>query len=115
MSIQTIARSEVILVNGDYKDTLSIAEQENKKILLVFTRQDCSWCELQKNILEDHEILNYLENYILFYVDSSKSKELAKKYNIKSIPVIFIIDDKEKVYKKNIGYLNKENLIKYLQ
>lgn len=110
-----IARTEVSLVNGTYEETLLMAEQENKKIFLLFTSESCHWCDSQKRVLLENEVLNALEDHLIYYIDITENKELAKKYKVRTIPVSFIIDHKEKVYKKNIGYLSKEKFINWIE
>jgi thioredoxin-related protein len=109
------ARPEVALVNGTYNDTLLLAEQEDKKVFILFTSESCHWCESQKQVFLDSEILDVLENHIIHYVDITKNKDLAKKYKVRAVPSSFVIDSKENIYKKNTGYLNKEKFINWIK
>jgi thioredoxin-related protein len=114
LSFQT-SKAEVILVNGGYKETLSLAEIENKKIFLLFVSDTCHWCDSQKKVLLKDSVLDSLENYIILQVDSERNPEIARKYRVRSIPTSFIIDSKEKIYKKNVGYLSEEKLINWIK
>jgi thioredoxin-related protein len=94
-----------------------MAEEQNKKILMIFTSDHCSWCKKLKNTLSDPKVIEALDNYIICYVDIKdfENKNLIKKYNIKSIPSAFILDKKENIIKNHIGYQNADQLINWLK
>lgn len=108
--------SQSIVVH-EYQDSLIMAEEQNKKILIIFTSDYCSWCKKLKETLSDPTVVENLNNYIICYVNMKdlENKDLIKKHNVKSIPDIFILDKKENIIKHHVGYQNKNQLMNWLR
>lgn len=111
----TAADQEVLVQTNSYQDALFVSEEQNKKIFILFKSEQCHWCENQKKVLKNNEVLNSLSEYVVYYVDTNKEKELSLKYNIKAVPVLLVINNKEKMIKKNIGYLDENKFIEWIQ
>lgn len=105
------------IVVETYQDSVILATDQNKKILMIFTSDTCSWCEKLKMNLSDPDVIEALNNYIIYYVDMKDKNNdfLVKKYNVKTIPNCIILDKKENILKNSIGYKNKNQLINWLK
>lgn len=105
------------IVVETYQDSVILAIDQNKKILMIFTSDTCSWCEKLKMNLSDPDVIEALNNYIIYYVDiQDKNNDfLVKKYNVKTIPNCIILDKKENILKNSIGYKNKNQLVNWLK
>lgn len=104
-------------VDNEYELSLDMAKKENKKILLVFTADYCSWCKKLKEVLNKQEVISQLDEYIVCYIDvkNPKNKDLKIKHAAKSLPTCVILDKQEKVIKKDSGYKNEKQMIEWLK
>lgn len=109
--VKVISYLEVI----SYEDSLLVAKNQNKKVLLFFSADYCGWCHKQKEIILDPEVAENLSDYIVCYVDTVERKDLSTKYKVRSIPSYFVVDSDENIIKKNTGYKDKTDFIKWLK
>jgi thioredoxin-related protein len=101
---------------ASYDDSLILAKNQNKKLIVFFTADYCGWCKKQKEVAFDPDVVNELnKDYIVCYVDTVENKDISGKYKVRTIPAYFIVDEKENVIKKNVGYKNKADFLRWLQ
>jgi thiol-disulfide isomerase/thioredoxin len=104
---------------------------ENKSVLIEFGAEWCSACDRQRPIIE--EIANeYKDNAEVMYVNVDMTPNIAKRFNIRSIPdsvvIVDINSDGEYVYMTEngdttiqrekarfIGVTQKQRLVKTLE
>lgn len=98
---------------NDYKEVIKLAEKSEKKLIIMFTSDNCSWCKKQKEVLSEKNVSKELEKYVVAYVNVSKNKAMAKKYNVSSVPKCVMIDKDEKVLKELNGY--KKDFLNWLK
>ena len=111
----TVAANEVLLLEYvSYEDSLKLAKEQNKKVFVLFTADYCSWCEKQKEVLQEGKVLIKLKSYVICFVDTQKRKDLAEKFKVKTIPNYFILDQKGEVLKKHVGYKNAKDFSDWL-
>lgn len=92
----------------------SFAEND-EKILLVFSTNWCKYCQNAKNDMNNDAILSELvKNYTIVNVNTDSEKDIAKGYNIKTIPTFVIYQDGKEVGRQT-GYKNSEQLINFLK
>lgn len=115
--------------NHDFEDSKKIAQQENKKILLVFKGSD--WCAPcmkldQKIFTSEYFISNYNKDFVLLEADFPRKKKnslskaqqkannkLASAYNQNGhFPLVVVLNSDGSVLGKT-GY-NKLNPTEYL-
>lgn len=109
--IQSIANGQDFII-----DTVELAAKEDKKTIIIFGADYCFWChKLEKLIKEDQEVSKELSSYVILHLDLEKDEELAKKYKVKSVPAIFVLDENGEIEKKQIGFNGKNQFIKFLQ
>jgi len=94
-----------ITIYSDYNKTVELAKKEKKSIFMLFTKEQCRWCEkLKSNLLGNEEIEKILqEEYVVLYLDKEKSL-YPKKYKVKGVPDVFLISETEEVYTEILGY-----------
>ncbi len=114
----------------DYDEAMSLAKENKKKVLLVFTGSD--WCppciKLEKNILSKEVFLSFAKkNFVLLRADFPKRKknklsqeqqekndQLANRYNNTwKFPVILVIDATGNVLGKT-GYKRGFDIDEYI-
>lgn len=92
----SIGYSQIVLDSLEEAEKLSLSV--NKPILLILGADYCEYC---KN-LKDNIIYLPIDNYIICYIDITKTSNDDFK-NLKSIPESRIIMN-QKIISKNIGY-----------
>jgi len=98
-----------------YKEALSNAKANNKKIFLCFETNWCVNCtRLKKETLSDKEVQEKLSNYIVVYIDVDKDRKLARQYEIYGIPHFLIIDSDEIRYNTGTGFMSKSEFMDWL-
>ena len=85
-------------------------EIKNKRILVDFYASWCGPCKMMSEVFE--EIKDKIDFDIL-KVDVDKFPEIASKYNIFSIPTIYLLDNSE-IKKSHTGYLNSKELLEFI-
>ena len=78
------------------------------KKLITFTASWCGPCKMLKPILEQlhNEGLIVWENY-----DIDENKDYAKQMGIKSVPVLFFLDEKGMTFTKENGFIPRERIL----
>lgn len=110
MRIGTILASLVIFTG------LFISEAFAEKTLMVFSADWCKYCKISKRDMESNDqLINLLQNYNVVKINYDVDKDLAREYNVRSIPCFIILDDDGSEEKRQRGYRNSSQLIKFLQ
>ncbi len=78
-----------------------------EKVLVDFYADWCGPCKMQSRVLDE------LTDYEIVRVNVDEHEDLAKKYGVMSIPTLIKFKNGEEV-DKNIGFLNKEDLIEWI-
>lgn len=79
------------------------------KVVIDFFATWCGPCKMLGPVLEKAE-----SNVKVVKVDSDEFDELAREYGVMSIPTLVLLE-KGKEVKRNIGFIDKNNLEKWLQ
>jgi len=96
-------------------DTVKLAKSENKKTIVLFSGKYCSWCNKLNDLMnEDDDVRNILSSYVLLHFDIEKDPDMVKKYKVKTVPAIFILNEEGEVEKSMVGYKGKEKFIDLL-
>ena len=82
--------------------------EENGIVFVDFYATWCNPCKVMSPIIE--EIAKEHKDVKFVKVDVDNNEELAIKYNVMSIPTMFIIKN-GKVTKKFVGIVSKENIV----
>jgi thioredoxin-related protein len=96
-----------------YEDAVIMANNNDCEIYVLFVGSHCSWCEKQKAVLMDPEVINSLKKYVIAFIDIER-KDLTRKFKVRSIPDHFILTKDEKIRKNKTGYQDKKNLLKMI-
>ncbi len=96
-------------------EIIHLEKQENfkdlineDKILIDFFATWCGPCKMLGQVLEKVE-----SNLKVVKVDTDEFEDLAREYGVMSIPTLVLIE-KGKEIKRNIGFLDKNTLEKFL-
>ncbi len=123
-------KEEHLIVAKTYTEALKIAKDNNKQILLFFTKDTCEFCQkTKKEVLLDPSVRNAMSKHIFCELNldiepgrdrrraEPKDKEayrIGKKYKVSKLPTFMIIDSNEEVMKRVSGYHDSESLIEWL-
>ncbi len=83
-------------------------EIKDKKILVDFYASWCGPCRMLTEVLESIE-----DEIDILKVDVDKFPEIAAEYGVMSIPNLILFENNQ-VVKNQVGYLNKEELLKFI-
>jgi thiol-disulfide isomerase/thioredoxin len=105
MSLLLTQNSLAMSAPPTYVDNLvnAVIESENTghQILVIFTADWCKYCHILANDLKNNQSL--VEDTIVCYIDYNKELDIAKEYDVSSLPTCLIIQSKiEK--KRIVGY-----------
>ena len=96
--INILSSSQFLEINRDYFQSYlnENKDNENKKLLLIFYKNNCTYCEEALNTIENKVIQNYnIDSGIKFgkiNVDIENNIWVNLQFNIKRIPYIILIE-----------------------
>tara|TARA_R110002111_G_scaffold108334_2_gene167008 strand:- start:12 stop:413 length:402 start_codon:yes stop_codon:yes gene_type:complete len=98
-----------------FEDALKKAKKEKK---LIFVDAYAVWCGpckwMDANVFTEKEVGDaFNEHFINLKIDMEKGEgpELARKYNVRAYPTLFLIDGDGKVVKRILGAKKKDQLL----
>ena len=110
-----------ILIGADFdwlhslKKAKELAKKENKKILLMISREDCRSCEYMDSVVfETENIVDYVEN---FYVPLKLTLKEANEKGFKAFatPTFYFLDKNLKPTKRIVGASAPNTFLKILR
>ena len=100
-----------------YEEAIAVAKRSDRKVLIVFGAEWCSWCKkLDKETIRNREVNKAIAegNVINIHVDVDQRKDLAKKFSVRGIPAYVIIDKDEAVVRQGSGFKDPSNFISWM-
>ena len=83
----------------------------NTKVLIDFNAEWCGPCKMLRPILDKYAEEH--ENTKIVSINVDNNSELAKKYNVFSIPCLVLIKDKEEI-NRSVGLVSIEDIYKLI-
>lgn len=79
--------------------------------VLKFQASWCQPCKMLGRVIEDakEQIKLPIEE-----VDIDENMELAKKYNVRGVPMLVVVDDNDNVVRTKNGYMNEKDLLEWV-
>jgi thiol-disulfide isomerase/thioredoxin len=99
-----------------YEDARKIAIATNKFILVDFWATWCGPClkmDLESWSKEDVQLV--MNNFVPLKIDIDVERSLSSKFNIRSIPHVFILDPNGEVVNEQKSYINKQKVLNFLE
>lgn len=98
-------------------ETLKLAKQKNKHILLHLAANWCHWCHvMEEKTYSNPEVINYLNKYfIVCYEDHDKRPDLANRYRDYGWPATIIFNPNAQEVFKEAGYIEAKEFLSILK
>ena len=95
-----------------FEEAQKVALASNKMLIIDFTASWCGPCKkMDIDTWGDEKVKLLLEDFVFVKIDIDLNKELALKYNVKSIPNVFILDSNGIEVKSFMGYMDANKFI----
>lgn len=103
---ETLPKSSAAFYNSNYSKALADSQKDNKPVIIIFTASWCGPCQhMKQNVYSSPQVNSVADRFhwLMLDVDSASNQDLAKKYGVRGIPHIQIIDGYEKRKGKVVG------------
>ena len=103
------------------EEALTDARRQNKPVLIDFYADWCEPCkELDKITFRDEKFLNQAKDFVLIKADLTDNKNekveaLRKKYNVRGVPTLVLIDREGNIAKNVVGFQDAATLSRMMQ
>lgn len=101
----------------DLNKAIDDAKSQNKNVMLIFSQDDCYYCDLlKKDTLSNGDVISKLnEGYVTVIVDVNQQPQLAAKYKVFGTPVIVFMDSNQKDIGRIEGYVDANEFLDYIK
>jgi hypothetical protein len=102
-------------VVNDFDVAVEIGRKAEKNVLVIFTLEDCHYCNVLKN---DMTSFVNIDNYVVCILDSREHKRVTGKMKVKRWPTSIVISVSKEGYGETarlVGYSNKSEYDKWLK
>lgn len=105
------AYSKPPIFTDEYSTAQTMSKDLKLDIIIVFGADWCKYCKLLKKDLTLNQ--QKISDKIFLFIDTDKQGEIARKYQVKSIPASFYLKNSEVISNKT-GYSNMQNYLKWM-
>lgn len=101
---------------SSFEDAQKLAIATDRLILVDFWATWCGPCKkMEMESWSDEEIGEISKSYVPLKIDLDKNTELARRYRVRAIPLLMVIDSSGELVYKKLGYMDKDQLNKVLK
>jgi thioredoxin:protein disulfide reductase len=95
---------------------LSTAEQEHKPVMLDFSADWCIPCrEMQHSTFVDPAVVKEAQRFVRMRADLTSDDHtnaaITKRFNVKGVPTVVLIDSKGMVTRQTVGYVGPKQML----
>lgn len=80
------------MILNSLEEARVLSKSSDMPILLIFGADWCGYCGRLKKDITDNKLKN-IDRYIICYIDTDENKQLAKDFNVRSLPDSKIFKD----------------------
>jgi thioredoxin-related protein len=97
----------------NYKQGMSLAKKENKRVYLHFYTDWCNFCkEMDQTTFRNPSIIKMLnKDFVAIRVDTNKETSVAGKYNIRPVPDNWFLSADGKKLRNFLGYYEADQFV----
>ena len=97
---------------GDYAEAATVARQQDKPILLLFTAKNCVYSkQMLETTFQSDIVKPFLQRFVLVVIDIHSQKEICRWLNIESTPTIQFLSSQGVTLQRLNGVTPPEDLI----
>lgn len=100
----------------DVEDTLTLAAEEGKPIVLYFTADWCPPCQrMQAEAFTDPAVIRASERFVWSKIDIDRNQPLAARFAVRGIPSFVFLDEQGQLIDRSSGYFSPTKFRELLQ
>jgi thioredoxin-related protein len=101
----------------NYKEGMSLAKKENKRVYLHFYTDWCNYCkEMDQKTFHNPTVVKLLnEEFIAIRVNTNLEATVAGKYNIRPVPDNWFLSAEGKKLRNFLGYYEPDQFVTVLR
>ncbi|MFP4050353.1 MAG: thioredoxin family protein [Thermoplasmata archaeon] len=95
-----------------YGEGMQEAKSQGKPIFIDFWAEWCGPCQkMEEEVYPDEDLVQKSSEFINIKVNVDHNNDLAKQYNIESIPTLMFLNSEGEVLIREIGFMSSSELI----
>lgn len=100
-----------------YEKGIALAEKEQKKLLIYFYTDRCTYCEeMDEKTFKDPAVVAYInKNFIPVRVNSQKERKTAQIFRVRGVPDTWFMSETKDAIGHQAGFISAENMIQMLK
>lgn len=100
-----------------YDQGVALGEQRGKKVLINFYADWCTWCKQMENVtFRDASVGAFINrHFVPVFVDHDKQPQVAARYNVQALPVIWFVGANGEKIAGIPGYMPPDRLLPLLK
>lgn len=95
----------------DYETGIKMAENTGKPIMVFFFGDESYSKGLEKDVFNDSQVIEQLNNYICIKVNSLQNRDIGKIYKVSYPPTIIFTNRNGQIVNRLVGYVGKDTFI----
>jgi len=101
----------------NYKQGMSLAKQQNKRVYLHFYTDWCDYCkEMKQTTFQNPSVIKMLnKDFVAIRVNTNKEAKVAGKYHIRPVPDNWFLSADGKKLRNFLGYYEAEQFVTVLR
>lgn len=98
------------------EEAMAVSEQRGMDILVDFSASWCIWCrKMEKETFLDPATQKPLAEFILLRVDVDKAPDVARRFQVRGLPTLMVLDAEGRVKAQSSGFLSSQDLLTFLR
>lgn len=100
-----------------YKQGMSLAKKENKRVYLHFYTEWCNYCkEMQQSTFRNPAVIKMInEDFVAIRVNTNEEAVVAGRYNIRPVPDNWFLSADGKKLRNFLGYYEADQFVTVLR